>query len=260
LVFNCAEQEIDIKLYFKKREELLSVIITLRRITKDYINEIRFLLNDIENYEKYYILMPCTYSLDDYETSILKEIGGILDENNMYDPRIFQLLDEIIMNCKFTNINKVDSVLLENIIEFIPCVYQSMITKSHEDQERCNLIKTEPDADVKRAVCTKTKQVSGMEGFRYFKMLYSKLLNFIRLLANSKAYFKELTGYNEFILIILESLNLDDTYISCQSSQIIASLISFRGNLLPKIEKTNKEKLLAPNLNLIGHIKKLLQK
>lgn len=58
LVFNCAEQEIDIKLYFKKREELLSVIITLRRITKNYVNEIRFLLNDIENYEKYYILMP----------------------------------------------------------------------------------------------------------------------------------------------------------------------------------------------------------
>jgi hypothetical protein len=58
LVFGCSERRVDLKLYYKKREELLSVIITLRRITKIYVNEIRFILNDIDHLEKHYIVMP----------------------------------------------------------------------------------------------------------------------------------------------------------------------------------------------------------
>jgi hypothetical protein len=82
----------------------------------------------------------------------------------------------------------------------------------------------------------------------------------LRLVANSKAYFKELLNHDEFVLILLESLNFEDTYISYQASQILSSLISFRNNTAAKQEKINKERLLAPNLDLIGHIKKLLQK
>ena len=135
-----------------------------------------------------------------------------------------------------------------------------MITKIHEDQGRWQLIKSEFDSDLKRKIWTKAKKVSQVEGFRYFKTLYSKLLNLLGLLSNSKAYFKELLNYDEFVLILLESLNFDDTYISYQSSQILKSLISFKSKATSKFEKSNKERLLAPNINLIGHIKKLLQR
>lgn len=164
------------------------------------------------------------------------------------------------MNCKFTNVNKVDMTLVDKLVQFIPSVYQSMITKSYEDASRIDIIRQEEDEELKREICTKAKKISQSEGFRYFKILYSKLMNFLRLVANSKAYFKELINYDEFILILLESLSFDDTYISYQASQILASLISYKNNTAVKQEKLNKEKLLSPNLDLIGHIKKLLQK
>ena len=260
LVFNCAENEIDLKLYFKKREELLSVIFTLRSIARDSVNEIRFLLNEFNNFREYFIVMPWTNTLDDYETTIIKELSLVMEENHLYDINLLQLLDETIMNWKFSNINKVDPLMIKQIVSFLPLVYQYMITKIHEDQGRCQLIKFEVDSDLKRKIWTKAKKVSQVEGFRYFKTLYSKLLNLLGLLSNSKAYFRELLNYDEFVLILLESLNFDDTYISYQSSQILKSLISFKNKATSKFEKSNKERLLAPNLNLIGHIKKLLQR
>ena len=260
MIFGCAEEEIDLRLNIKKREELLSVIVTLRRLTKNYVNEIRFLLNDIVDVEKYFIVMPCSYSLDEYETLILKEISHMLTENNIYNPQILLLLDEIMMNCKFTNINKVDLNLLENLIYIIPFTYQNMAQKLQEEDERCFYIREETDSDLKREICTKTKQASQAEGFKYFKILFSKLLNFCRLLANSKAYFREMATHDEFLLVIMESLNFDDTYISCQAAQILASFISFKGVGVSKFEKVNKEKLICPKLNMIEHIKRLLKR
>ena len=98
LVFNCAEQEVDVKFYFKKREELISVLFTLRKITKNFVNEVRFMLSDLEHYEKYYIVMPCEETLEDYEASLLKELSSILDETNMFEPKLYSLLDEILVN------------------------------------------------------------------------------------------------------------------------------------------------------------------
>jgi hypothetical protein len=269
LVFSWGESEVDLKLYIKKREELLSVIITLRRITKNYVNELRFLLNDIEYYETFFISMPWAYTLDDYEVNTLKELKSILSDDRLYDQNntastqdfgLFYLLDEMMLNWKFTSLNKVDYELLDQLFEFIPFVYQSMVQKSFEEKDRCQIIKSEPNTRLVKEMWTKAKQLSRIEGFKYFKMLYSKLLNLVRLLANSKAYFKEIVNYEEIIVIMLESLNFEDTYVSCQSSQILASLISFKGNGNAKVEKINKEKLLSPKLNLIGHIKKLLNK
>ena len=122
------------------------------------------------------------------------------------------------------------------------------------------IVKKELDESKRKEICTQNKEISRIEGFKYYKVLYSKLMNFLRLLTNSKAYFRELINHDEFILILLESLSFDDTYISFQASQILASLISFRNNSANKQQKSNKEKLLAPNLDLIGHIKNLLQK
>ena len=135
-----------------------------------------------------------------------------------------------------------------------------MLSKSYEDAKMMESVKKELDESKRKEICNKNKEISRIEGFKYYKVLYSKLMNFLRLLTNSKTYFKELLNHDEFILILLESLSFDDTYISFQASQILASLISFRNNSANKQEKLNKEKLLAPNLDLIGHIKKLLQK
>ena len=120
LVFNWAENEIDLKLYFKKREELLSVIFTLRSIARNSVNEIRFLLNEFENFSEYFIVMPCTLTLDDYESTIIKELSLVMDEDHLYDIKLQQLLDETMMNCKFTNINKVDPLMIKQIVSFLP--------------------------------------------------------------------------------------------------------------------------------------------
>jgi hypothetical protein len=96
--------------------------------------------------------MPCAESLDDYEVSLLRELVSVFDESNLYNPKIYLLLDEILMNCKFTNINKVDSILIQQIVAFIPSVYQNMITKSYEDSKRCDFIKEEKDLKIKREV------------------------------------------------------------------------------------------------------------
>ena len=58
LVFDCAEKEVDVKLYFKKRGELISVLFTLQKIIKNFENEVRFMLSDLEHYKKYYIVTP----------------------------------------------------------------------------------------------------------------------------------------------------------------------------------------------------------
>jgi len=145
LVFNSAESEIDLKIYFKKREELLSVIFTLRKINKNCMNELSVFFNDVEFYEKYLINMPCTYTLDDYEVNILKELKALLSQKKFYDSTetnsetdfsLFYLLDEVTLNCKFININKVDTSLLETLFEFIAFVFRNMETKSKEEKDR----------------------------------------------------------------------------------------------------------------------------
>lgn len=58
----------------------------------------RFILNDNEYLEKYYIVMACDYVIEDYEASILRQFIDIANVDNVYDSRIFQILDESIMN------------------------------------------------------------------------------------------------------------------------------------------------------------------
>ena len=54
----------------------------------------------------------------------------------------------------------------------------------------------------------------------------------------------------------MESLVFEDTYISSQSAQFIASLIILRGHAnSTKLERANKQKLLDPELDLVGHLK-----
>lgn len=73
--------------------------------------------------------MPWDYALDEYETSILRKLSEVLSINSVYDPRIFQIFDEVMMNCKFTNTNKVEQNLLDRLVEFMPYVYQEMVIK-----------------------------------------------------------------------------------------------------------------------------------
>ena len=122
------------------------------------------------------------------------------------------------------------------------------------------MLRNEPDTQLAKKICTQASKLSRVEGFKYFRLLYSKLLNVLALLSNSKAYFKEMVDYEDIVIILLDSLNFDDTYISCQALHILESLISFKRPGNKKVEKANKQKMLSPKLNLIGNIKKLLNR
>ena len=134
-----------------------------------------------------------------------------------------------------------------------------MVKTYSEERERSELICFLEDSNQKREVCTRAKQVSRMEGYRYFKMLYSKLLNFSRLLTNSKVYFKEFCNREDFILVIMESLNFDEAYISCQAAQFLSSIIMLKGGNNSKLEKINKQKILDPKLDLVSHLKEFFE-
>ncbi|CAI2367775.1 unnamed protein product [Moneuplotes crassus] len=259
LIFKCATKKIEIRLNYRKREELLSVIITLRRITKNYLNEMRFILNDTQYLEKYYILMPCNSSIDDYDAYMVKEFENVAEVDNIFDPRLFEILDEAIMNCKFTNTSKVSSKLLDILSGLLPYIFTQMVNKFQEDQERCQVILELEDTQQKREVCTKAKNMSNVDGYLYFKILYSKMLNFCRLLANSKAYFREFCNQENLILVIMNSLNFEDTYISCQAAQFLSSLVMRTGPGNAKLERANKQRILNPKLDLVGHLKEFFK-
>jgi len=82
----------------------------------------------------------------------LRQFTEIADVDNVYDPRIFQVLDEGMMNCKFNNLTKVSSSFIETISSFLPYVYQEMVKKYHEERERSNLIGNLSDTNQLREV------------------------------------------------------------------------------------------------------------
>ena len=79
-----------------------------------------------------------------------------------------------------------------------------------------------------------------------------KFLTFIKILLNSKVYFRDLISQFEFINVIIKSFETKDAIISYTASTVIKSFIAYCLSPQDKIEKKNRTLLLGPTHDFLN--------
>jgi hypothetical protein len=233
--------EIEIRLCYEEREEILSVIFTLMKIDDPEMDKVTLLWEDDDVSQKI-IGVKEKCNLEKYENQILSESLDIIDEDNLQDPRLINFLNQVSLNWKFSKVSKVNIKLINKIASFLTTIYQICHAKLVEKPNLENNDVEEPE----------------FYDLSYYIALYSRILNLIQLLINSKEYLMEAINYTGLIHLLLESMLFDNPFISWQSSHIIASFVSRKSNSSIKIVNMNREMLLKNPFHLVKYLEKLV--